>query len=155
MDVVAGKKTRCVTKADTLTQNGSAPVEKQMARPSIFTEDLAAEICKRLSSGQSLRKICSENDMPNISTVMDWLQRNETFSAQYTRAREAQAETLADQIVDLVDEEDDPAKARVRMDARKWFASKVAPKKYGDKIAQEVTGNMALTVITGVPRANG
>jgi hypothetical protein len=128
-----------------------------MARPSIFSEELAAEICKRLSSGMSLRKICSENDMPNISTIMDWLSKNETFSAQYARAREAQAETLADQIVDLVDEEDDPAKARVRMDARKWFASKVAPKKYGDKISQEVSGPnsgpVTFQIVTGVPRA--
>ncbi len=96
--------------------------------------------------------------MPNISTIMDWLSKNETFSAQYARAREAQAETLADQIVDLVDEEDDPAKARVRMDARKWFASKVAPKKYGDKIAQELSGPnagpMVFQVVTGVPRAD-
>lgn len=125
-----------------------------MARPSIYSEELSQEICKRLSSGMSLRKICAESDMPNISTVMDWLSKNQTFSAQYARAREAQAETLADQIVDLVDEEDDPAKARVRMDARKWFASKVAPKKYGDKITQEMTGDMSVTVITGVPRAN-
>jgi hypothetical protein len=54
-----------------------------------------------------------------------------------TRAREAQAEHYADEIIEIVDTDPDPVRARIRMDARKWVSSKLAPRKYGDKIETE------------------
>jgi hypothetical protein len=59
---------------------------------------------------------------------------------QYARAREAQAEHFADELIEIVDTERDAAIARVRMDARKWAAGKLAPKKYGDKVAVDGDG---------------
>jgi hypothetical protein len=88
--------------------------------------------------------------MPVLSTVYLWMLRDLVFSEQYARAREEQAETLADEIVALADEDpmqvvDDKGIARVdsawvtwqknRVDARKWVASKLKPKKYGDRVA--------------------
>ncbi len=55
--------------------------------------------------------------------------------AQYARAREEQADFYADEIVTIADTEPDAATARVRVDARKWVASKLKPKRYGDKLA--------------------
>lgn len=78
--------------------------------------------------------------MPSITTVMKWLAENEKFAEQYARARLAQQDTYADEITFIADTEPDPKRARVRIDARKWHASKLAPKKYGDKITQELTG---------------
>jgi hypothetical protein len=69
-----------------------------------------------------------------------WIEEDEGLRNQYVRAREDQATHLADEIIEIVDAEDDPARARVRMDARKWAASKLAPKKYGDKLTQEHVG---------------
>lgn len=155
MDVVAGEKARCVTKADTLTQNESAPVEKQMARPSSYTAEIADILCERIAKGEALHRVCDEQGMPSTSMVYRWLDAHEDFRDKYARAREMQADLMAAQTVTIADEAEDANLARLRVDARKWYASKLQPKKYGDKIAQEVTGNMALTVVTGVPRANG
>lgn len=117
-----------------------------MPAPSSFTQDIADRICERLCEGDSLRKICSAPDMPNISTVIRWLSsENEigaTFRAQYARAREAQADKFADEMVDIADEgnNEDAAIIRLRLDARKWAAGKIAPKKYGEKVDLNVGG---------------
>jgi hypothetical protein len=50
------------------------------------------------------------------------------MAAQYARAREEQAETLVGEIIEIADLEPDTNRARVRIDARKWYASKVLPK---------------------------
>ena len=105
-----------------------------MARPSSFNQALADEICERLSGGESLRSICTDRHMPEKTAVFRWLLANEAFANQYARARESQADSLFDDVLDIADTEDDPKKARVRIDARKWMAGKLRPKVYGDKI---------------------
>ena len=105
-------------------------------RPSGYSDKIANTICERMSNGESVRKICSSPDMPAMSTVFKWLNEKEGFSEQYARAREAQADKYADELVDIADEgsNEDAQILRLRMDARKWAASKLAPKKYGDKL---------------------
>lgn len=117
-------------------------------RPSLYKPETVAEILKRISNGESLRKITRDDHMPHMDTVYLWLLKHPEFSDQYARAREEQAETLADEIIALADEDpiqvvDDKGVARVdsawvtwqknRVDARKWVASKLKPKKYGDR----------------------
>lgn len=127
-------------------------------RPSDFTPELANEICERLAKGESLRAICVDEEagwLPSERTVFRWLETNEEFRQQYVHAREVQAETFVDQIIDIADGKDKPTKEeleaivaetgtvivrdhnrdRLRIDARKWVASKMAPKKYGEKLA--------------------
>jgi hypothetical protein len=106
-----------------------------MGRPSDFTLEVANDLCERLSKGESLRTICEEADKPSRSTVQRWLASNETFRIQYAHAREQQAEWYAERIVDDAMTATDAAIGRLRMDALKWAASKLAPKKYGDKVA--------------------
>lgn len=73
--------------------------------------------------------------MPCVKTVYLWLGAHPEFLQQYTRAREDQADTHADEIIDISDNYDeDPNSRRVRIDARKWVASKLKPKKYGERI---------------------
>jgi hypothetical protein len=117
-------------------------------RPSDYTPAIADEICTRLANGESLRAICaSDRDdfIPHIGTVLRWVGQHEDFREQYARAREIQAETMADEIIGIADDADidagaGVAKARLQVDARKWVASKLLPKKYGDKLQQEVSG---------------
>lgn len=106
-----------------------------------YSDDLAAAICERIAQGESLRTICRDADMPSMRAVFNWLARYPDFVQQYTRARNEQAENYADDIVRIADEEQDPAKARVRIDARKWVAAKLLPKKYGDR--QTIEGGEA------------
>lgn len=142
------------------------PRVRGMGRPSSFTPEVAAEICERLANGESLRGICAGEDMPGMSTVFRWLGENETFREQYARAREAQADTLADEIVHIADtpmegatvtskEWGDEVKRgdmiehrKLRVDARKWFAAKLAPKKYGDKQQVDLNAKMAISDMT-------
>lgn len=115
-------------------------------RPSSYSDEIADRICESLVDGKSLRSICLAEDMPGISTVFRWLASNESFREQYERARDAQADTLADEIIDIADDgsndfmgEDEKyngdavARSKLRVDARKWVAAKLKPKKYGDK----------------------
>lgn len=118
-----------------------------MARPSKFTPVLAERICAQLAQGLSLRKICEAADMPSADRVRVWLLKDAEFQAQYARARELQAEHYAEEIVEIADTEEDAAKARNRIDARKWTAVKLLPKKYGDKV--EVSGKVTLEQLVG------
>lgn len=108
-----------------------------MPKRTKFSDKLFAEVLKRIAAGESLRAISKDKDMPSGEAVRCWVRDDDNLAAQYALAREAQAELYAEEIVEIADDCDDPQKARVQIDARKWFASKVAPKKYGDKIAHE------------------
>ncbi len=111
-----------------------------MPRPSSYTQETADIICERVAMGVSLHRICADETMPPEQTVYRWLNDFEAFRENYERARDRRADRFADEIIEIVDEEDDPARARGRMDARKWAASKLQPKKYGDKVTNEHTG---------------
>lgn len=117
-----------------------------IGRPSEYTQDVADAICECLALGMSLRKICEQEGMPSKSTVFNWLGIHPLFLDQYRRARELQAETHVDDIVRIADEATDAGLAKVRIDARKWHASKIAPKKYGDRVALEHEGEIGLNV---------
>ncbi|MBL4753622.1 MAG: hypothetical protein JKY52_08540 [Flavobacteriales bacterium] len=107
-----------------------------MGRPSDYNEEITSRICVRITEGVSLRKICAEDGYPNISTVFRWLDAHKLFQEQYARAREAQGEGFADEIIDIADNTtDDPIRLKLRIDARKWVASKFHGTRYGDKVA--------------------
>ena len=127
-----------------------APVtKKKMGRPTKYSQELAAEILLRITEGESLRSIVKDANMPGQATVYEWLLAKADFAEQYAYARDQQAETLADEIIALADEKpkevtDDKGNGRIdngwvtwqknRVDARKWVASKLKPKKYGDRV---------------------
>lgn len=121
-----------------------------MARPTDYSSELTDIICERIADGESLRTICLSDDMPNKATVFRWLAKHEEFSDQYARAREEQGESHADDIVNIADNEPDVQRAKLMIDARKWTASKLKPKKYGDKITQDVTVQGAVELTRSV-----
>lgn len=111
--------------------------KRKIGRPSKYSDEMAEKICEKIANGRSLRSICAEDGMPTTSTVCKWLIENKEFSEQYTRARDKQADYFAEEIIEIADsaeaESAAVAKAKLQIDARKWAASKIAPKKYGDK----------------------
>ena len=132
---------------------GLAAKGKKMGRPSSFTQHIADLICVRIAEGESLRKICEDDEMPERVTIYRWLAADPDFCNQYTRAREDQADTLADEIIAIADEQPEVIAVldrhgaliehkldnaflqwqKNRIDARKWTAMKLKPKKYGDR----------------------
>ena len=112
-----------------------------MSRPSTFTKDLGDAICAELCDGRSVRSVCRDESMPSVKTIMRWLRENEEFRQQYARAKEESADAMADDILEIADDlSEDAQSRRVRIDARKWIASKLKPKRYGDKVEQTVQG---------------
>lgn len=130
--------------------------KRKVGAPTTFTQHIADVICIRIAEGESLREIVKDEDMPDRSTVYDWLLRHPSFADQYARAREEQADTLADEIIAIADEQPEIIAVvdkrtgeliehkldsaflqwqKNRIDARKWTAMKLKPKKYGDKLA--------------------
>jgi len=141
---------------------------KKTGRPSSFTQHIADVICTRIAEGESLREIVKTEGMPDRVTVYRWLLDNESFCNQYTRAREEQADTLADEILAISDESPEVdyikdkhgnvidikidsgyvAYQRQRIDARKWVAAKLKPKKYSENI--KLSGDAENPVEVGV-----
>lgn len=121
-----------------------------MAGVTTYTPELAETICIKLMEGESLLSICKKKDMPSASTVYKWLLEIPEFSDNYARAREAQAERYADEIIGLADDTSRDLipfsgaieRSKLQVDARKWIASKLLPKKYGSFKAIEVKGEL-------------
>lgn len=124
-------------------------------RPQIYTAELGRKICLRISNGESLRAICREEGMPDASTVHSWLldADKKLFSQQYARARNSQAEIIFDELLEIADDSSQDTllvqmgkktvpmenkewvnRSRLKVDTRKWYISKVLPKKFGDKL---------------------
>ena len=115
-----------------------------MSRPSSYTPERGAEICKRLSSGQSLTTICKDASLPARPTVYKWLNSQPEFVDAYARARELYADHVFDGLLDLCDNPaltpQDVQKAKLQIDTRKWVLARMSPKKYGDRAALELSG---------------
>lgn len=137
------------------------PAGAPIGRPLVYRREIADEICRRLADGESLRTICLDDIMPHRSTVYDWLLKSDEneeyarFADHYARAREFQADSHADEIQDIADDGSNDwmeshdkdgkligwkvngeaiQRSKLRVDARKWTASKLKPKKYGERI---------------------
>ena len=144
----------------TKTKTSDAP-KRSPGRPSDYSPKIAQEICKRLGNGESLRQICASATMPGKTTIMKWLESNLEFRGQYVRARELQAEHWAEEIIEISDDSrndfvekegrdgsayetvnyENINRSRLRVDTRKWLMARLAPKKYGDKITNELVGD--------------
>lgn len=105
-------------------------------RESAYTPEIAAEILDLVSAGKSLRSICELDGMPDERTVRRWASENrEGFAPQYEAARNIALDILADEVLSIADQSDgDVPRDRLRFDARRWYLSKLAPKRYGDKV---------------------
>jgi transcriptional regulator with XRE-family HTH domain len=95
--------------------------------------DTIASICDKLAEGESLRSICRRMGIPE-STARYWLRENGEHFPQYARARELQADSFFDAVIDIADDTSmTPEDRRIAIDARKWAAGKLNGK-YSDKV---------------------
>lgn len=136
-----------------------------MGRPTTYTEEIGDKICEQIAQGHGLREICRDmEDMPPRQTVLDWLNYDDepfkSFRAKYMRAREAQADYLAEEIKEIADDgtndwmevevkkgfkqilldREHVERSKIRITTRQWIAAKLAPKKYSEKLLQELSG---------------
>lgn len=120
-------------------------------RPSSYTQAVADEICERIALGEPLTLICADDHMPTQSMVYRWLddEDNKEFRERYARARARQAESCFDRAYMESMTSGDAQIGRLRVDTLKWMASKLAPKKYGDKLEMEQSGGLEINVTIG------
>lgn len=130
-------------------------------RPSDYTPEIAEVICLRLAEGESLRSVCKDEKLPAKATVLRWIARHDEFRDQYVRAKAEGAEAIAEEMFDIADDAandwmerldaegqgigwqlngDHVRRSQLRIDTRKWYLSKIMPKKYGDKLEVNNTG---------------
>ena len=132
---------------------GSSPAKP--GRPSTFSQEVADEICERLSQGEPLRQICRDERMPAWQTVYGWKAAHEDFSKRIASAREAGFDAIAEECLEIADEtafdtvETDQgfransewiSRSKLRVETRLKLLAKWDPKRYGDKITNELTG---------------
>jgi hypothetical protein len=147
-------------------------MSKPTGRPTIFTQELADKICKTVAThAEGLQRLCRRFDfMPNQDTVNVWRFERPAFSDQYTRAKQQQAELMAESMEEVIAEiaeyefQDKDgatridggviARARMLLDTRKWHASKLAPKIYGDKVPEVTIVNNTKEVAEKVAALN-
>lgn len=162
-DAAKPKKRKKPAKPKLPPAEATAPDQpKQIGRPTLYSDAVAERIFMRLVAGESLRSICKDEDLPHRETVFGWLRQTDPphpFSDQYARARALQAEMAADEILEIIDDarndwmerlgrDGQPigwivngealARSRLRFDGRKWLATVLLPKRYGEKVA--ITG---------------
>lgn len=124
-----------------------------MGRMSEYAPEIGDAICELITEGNSVREICAVQEMPAMSTIFRWLSVHKEFAEQYARAKEVQTERMADELVEIADDESGDVsgelrmpngvavqRARLKVDTRKWLLSKLQPKKYGDKLDMNLAG---------------
>lgn len=119
-------------------------------RPSVYDDGALQRVCDALIEGLSIKQACKPDDMPRWQEIYLVMQRDEEVRNAIAHAREAQQEVTADDIVDMADlaTPEDHNVVKLRIWARQWRASKLAPKKYGERQSLEVTADIGQTAAT-------
>lgn len=133
-----------------------------MAPRCTFTQKIADEICERLSNGENLRAICRDSHMPAWRTIYDWMGEFPDFNAAIARAREVGADAIAESIIEILDEPPERtatehgdkvdagyvAWQKNRAEQRLKLLAKWQPKKYGERVNLDHSGEIALEKLT-------
>lgn len=133
-------------------------------RPSSFTPERFDEIIERLSAGEPLAQICRDDHMPGLTTVYDWMRKDEALSERFARAREAGFDMIAQEALRIADtpvegvrtkmsedglevtKEDMLGHRKLQVETRLKLLAKWDPKRYGDRVALAGDETAPLTV---------
>lgn len=156
-----GSRIDATPRPPTRSKNG-----KRIGRPPSYGPETERAILELMCKGRFLAEICQLEGMPHVATVMRWMDPQETtfrvgFRESYARAREICADRLAGEALAIADDPsgdwitrydkrigqdvdvpdlENVQRSRLRVDTRKWAASKLYPARYGDKVAAEISG---------------
>ena len=127
--------------------------KRKGGRPSLYTPELIEEVFQRIANGEPLRQICRDEHMPHWNTVYDWLERDQSLSVRFARARERGEEAIAAECLDIADSakndwmeahgQDDAGyklngehiqRSKLRIETRLKLLAKWNPKKWGEKV---------------------
>lgn len=141
---------------------------KSKERPSLYSTTVAEEICSTIATtSKGIKRLCKEiSHWPSHDTIYNWLNKHEEFSDLYARAKKNQIEVLVDEILEISDDatldniKNDDGKilishaninrAKLRIDTRKWLASKLIPRVYGNKDPKECSACSELNELSSL-----
>lgn len=135
----------------------TTPIKKEPAKRGapefLYDHDQALEICEKIATSvMSIKDLCKLNtNWPKQTTIMKWRIANKDFATLYETAKKDQVENLVDECLEIADNSSNDLitdefgntrantelvqRSKIRIDTRKWLASKLAPRIYGERIA--------------------
>lgn len=151
----AGQKSKPCSVEETKPYANAADSPARRGPKSKLTEQVIEDICSHIAVGGSLRSYCEAPDTVSIGRVIAWLADKSgdrlctVLQEQYARARDAACEAISGDILDIADtatDSDSASAARVKIDARKWWLSKMRPQQFGDNVGLQIGGNAGITI---------
>lgn len=125
-------------------------------RPSSYTPEMGARIVERIIDGDSCITIGKDPSFPAERTIYNWIGCNEEFRAMYLEAKSICAERMGEELLEIADDgrndwmekngggyavdHEHVGRSKLRVDTRKWLMCHLAPKRFGAKVAQEISG---------------
>lgn len=97
-----------------------------------FTDADGERVLEALADSGNLSKACRETST-TVQSFLRWCDKSAANADRYVRAREAGLDCEADRAIEEALTAEDAGLGRLALDARKWYLSKLMPKKYGDK----------------------
>ena len=136
------------------SEQSNEGAKPKMGRPTLYSEELADRICEEIATNtSSLQRICESNpDFPQFKTIFKWLHEKdkEYFIDKYAHAKKMQADLMVEELTDISDngqtdyyvddkgnfkvDHENIQRSKLRVDTRKWIASKILPKKFGERL---------------------
>lgn len=137
-----------------------------MARPYNYTDEekerIVTDICNRVIDEKISFNVAVEESAITYVTFFQWMVKSDNLKQLYNYARDVRSDILFEEIVTIADTPVEGTKTKItdkgteiisgdmtehrklQIDARKWVVSKMQPKKYGDKISQEISGSLSV-----------
>ena len=153
------------------------PATGAKGTPPTYDQEQMLTFLDGLAAGLCMEEALALTDM-KLSTLTRWIYSDypEGLMQAYLAAKKMGVEVIVSQAFQIADDNsrdqemghtkqgttitntNAPARDRLRVDTRKWYASKIAPKMYGDRVEVEHTGDVGgatVQVITGIPGPPG
>lgn len=151
-------------------KRNAATAKSKAGRPTTYSQDLAEMILARLEDGQTLKQICEDPIMPGARTVAGWRFEHPDFGKQLESVHYVIADTAVAEVLQIADDSEgdwvetctpsgetklnfipeNVQRSKLKVISRQWIAEKYAPKVFGNKITQELTGPAGGPIETNV-----
>lgn len=129
-----------------MPKKGSALVHKTARKNSKYTPRLGDLVCGSLANGNSVKATAASIGVA-AGTIFAWSRQYPEFAEAFRVARHDMADAIADDMLHIVEEEPDVNRAKLKIDARKWIASRQFPAHWGDRIEQKTDATVRIEVV--------
>lgn len=112
-----------------------------------LTKEIEDHICEELATGRSLISISRDKGIPSCATIYRWMKTYPEFAISIARARDDQADYFFDKQIEFAEEAttENYMVKKFQADQLKWVAGRLKPKKYGERLNLDHSGELALT----------